>query len=304
MAILGHPADCSRDALLWGGARYGGMGVSKSKQSSRPEDATPTHFTALRDPLAGALAGLLGVPEGTGLPGLSQGNRSMVRSTGGAAGGQNPLAGIPGYQGEFAANMTGNEGALLQQLMGEGGARQGLLNQTLGGQFTNVNSNPFAQGLLDQGLRKIGETYEGVLGRTLPGQFAKAGQMTQPGGSSAFDRAAAIQSRGFSNALSDFATNFSSNVYEGERGRQQEAIQLSQQEVDTTIKNLQSQALPRLIQQYGIDQGVTEFRRQTDQLLSILQILSGVSQGQIASSSKGNSFSFNTQGGAAFNPSS
>jgi hypothetical protein len=191
---------------------------------------TAPQFQGLRSPLTSVLGGLLGLPEDSL---IFQGNKGdQVRATG------NPLAGIPQYQGQFSAPMTGNEGALLQQLMSQGGVRQGLLDQTLGGQFTNVQANPFAQGLLDQGLRKIGETYEQVLGRTLPGQFTKAGQMVQPGGSSAFDRAAALQSRGFANALSDFATNFSSNVYEGERARQQEAITLSQQEVDTTVKNL------------------------------------------------------------------
>ena len=61
-------------------------------------------------------------------------------------------------------------------------------------------------------------------------------------------------------------------MYEGERQRQQQAAQLQQQEVDQTIKVLQAQALPRMIQELGIERGIALFQQRANDLLKYLQL--------------------------------
>jgi hypothetical protein len=67
-----------------------------------------------------------------------------------------------------------------------------------------------------------------------------------------------------------------------ERQLQQQAIPLGQQEVQTTVTNLQAQALPRLIEDLGIERGLAEFQRKTSELLAILQLTGGVTAPAIA----------------------
>lgn len=243
------------------------FGYSKSK--TRPTDYQADAYKDLRKPLAQQLKGFL--------PGQNE----------------DPLGNIPQFQGDLAAPITANEQALNDRLMAEGAGRQALLDSTTAGDFLpgGSKSNPFLAEAISAAQRPTAEAYFDVLDRALPGQFTQAGQRVQPGGSSPFDYAAAIQSRGLANALGDIATNISSQNYEAERSRQQEAIPLGQQEVQTTIANAQQQALPRLIQQYGIDQGLAEFQRRSDQLVQILQLIAGVSAPVVAG--KSDAFSVN-----------
>jgi hypothetical protein len=75
--------------------------------------------------------------------------------------------------------------------------------------------------------------------------------------------------------------------YESERGRQQQAIQFSQQEVDKTISNLQAQALPRLIEDLGVERGIELFKARTQELLAALQSISSLaSLNQVAGQSQ------------------
>ena len=48
--------------------------------------------------------------------------------------------------------------------------------------------------------------------------------------------------------------------------------ELSSAEVNNTVQKLQAAALPRLIEQFGINQGVTEFNRRIDILLQALGV--------------------------------
>lgn len=240
-----------------------------SSSSSTPVDMTPSAIKGLRQPFADALKSLFGTSTGGG------------------------LSGIPGYGAEQAqadatglsAPMSANESALLEQLMGNtqqggmGANAQSYLNDVLTGKYLpgQENSNPYLQSAIEAAQRPTLQALEETLSRVLPGRFTQAGQMTQPQGSSAFDRAAAIATRGTAQSMADIATQLSAANYEGERGRQQEAVGLSQQELDSTIKNLQAQALPRLIQQQGIQNGLETFQTRLSALLSALQTATGSS---------------------------
>lgn len=240
-----------------------------SKSSTTPVDMTPEAIKGLRGPFADALKALFGTGTGGG------------------------LSGVPSYTGaqaqqdatDLSAPLAGNEQALLDQLMqsgqqgGMGANAQNYLNDVLTGKYLpgQDNSNPYLTAAIEAAQRPTLQALEETLGRVLPGRFTQAGQMTQPQGSSAFDRAAAIATRGTAQSMADIATQLSAANYEGERGRQQEAVGLQQQELDSVIKNLQAQALPRLIQQQGIQNGLEAFQTRLSALLSALQAATGAS---------------------------
>lgn len=252
------------------------FGGSSQQATNKPVDLTPAEFTDLRAPLAGSLKGLL------------------------------DSGGGPQYDGPLYSPITGNEQSTLDQLTattGPGTGRSNLLADTIAGKYLpgQDGANPYLQDAIKAAQRTNLEGLTETLTRSLPGRFTAAGQMVQSnaggqGGSSAFDRAAAIATRGVANANADIATNMSANAYESERNRQTQAVQLDQAEVDTTIKNLQAQALPRMIQELGIERGLSLFQQRTAALLDILKTIGSVSsphiaqEGQSTGETQGNAF--------------
>jgi hypothetical protein len=244
-------------------------GSSAEQQStSTPIDMTPEAFKKLREPFSAELIKAL--------------------QTGG-----------PQYDGPLVAGIGDREKTMLDQLMpqtGAGTSRFGYLENVLKGNYLpgGQNENPFLDAAIRAAQRPTLQGLEETLSRSLPGRFTQAGQFTQPQGSSAFDRAAGIATRGAADAIGDIATKMSAGVYESERDRQQQAVPLSRQEVDATISNLQAQALPRLIEDLGIERGLAMFQQQATQLLDILRLLGGVTaptvanKGQSTASSESN----------------
>lgn len=235
---------------------------AKSKSKSDTVDVTVDQYKGLRDAVAGGLLGLFG------------GSGSTT---------SNPFAGPNAVNpNDFVAPIGANEQTLLNRLMNDPltQQRQTLLGQTLSGNFLpgQPGSNPFLQSAIEAAQRPTQQALVQALERSLPGRFTQGGQFIQPQGSSAFDRAAAVATGETARALSDIATNMSFQGYEAERGRQQEAISLSQGEVDTTIKNLQAQALPRLIQDMGVERGLEFFNKRMESLISALGIAGELSQ--------------------------
>lgn len=249
--------------MLFGGSS------TKQQSTSTPVDMTPGEFTALRGPFADTLKALL-------------------------------TSGGPEYTGPMFSPITGTEQNILGDLntqAGTGTARAGYLNNVINGGFLpgQPGSNPFLQAAIEAAQRPTLQGLEETLSRTLPGRFTQAGQFVQPGGSSAFDRAAAIATRGAADAIGDIATKISAGNYEAERGRQQEAVQLSRQEVDASISNLQAQALPRMIQELGIERGLALFQQKTQAVLDLLKTIGGVTSPTVAnkgtSTGEGSSYS-------------
>jgi hypothetical protein len=239
------------------------FGGGKSESQSGPVDMTPDAFKALRGPLADSLMKL-----------LQQG-------------------GTPSYGGPLTSPIGGNEQATLDMLQkntmnpNDRGAGD-LLSSTINGNFLpgGPNGNPFLSAAIQAAQRPTLQGLTDTLSQALPGRFVANGQMIQPnstnnGGSSAFDRAAAIATRGAADAIGNIATNMSYQGYNDERQRQAQAVDqsgsLTTQQVDNTIKNLQAQALPRLIQENGIDRGIQLFQQQTQSLLQLLQTLGAIS---------------------------
>jgi hypothetical protein len=239
------------------------------KESTKPVDVTPPELASLRSPFANTLKTLFGT-----------------------TGSEASLAGVPSYSGPLTAPITPGEETALSTLTTEDplqAQRRSLLTDTLAGKFLPgaEGSNPFLSAAIEAAQRPTLEGLVQTLSRTLPGRFTQAGQFVQPQGSSAFDYAAAQASTGAANALKDIATNISFGGYEAERGRQQGAIPLAQQEVQTMLENLQAQALPRLIQENGIERGLSLFKDRLTAFLQALQLATQAPLQTVASKSKG-----------------
>ena len=228
-----------------------------SKTESKPVDVTPGELKGLRSPFADAISKLFS------MDGTPTYNPNATDGTGA----------VPGAQ------ITSNETDLINQIMGQAQDpnRAELLRKTYAGEFLpgQSGSNPFLQAAIEAAQRPTLQGLEETLGRTLPGRFTQAGHFTNPQGSSAFDRAAAIATRGASQSLADIATNISAGAYEGERNRQDSALKLNAQDIQATTEALKAVALPRLIQQYGIDQGMEQYKVRMQAVLQALQTASG-----------------------------
>ena len=253
----------------------GGGGGSKSK--SKIKDVTPVEFAGLRPEVATALEQLI--------------------ATGGAAFGQQPSAtGAPTPTAPMVAPITATEQDLLRVLQaGASGspAQQAgteLLTQTIQGQFLDPASNPFLQAAIQAQQQRLAENFRLIEAPLLQSRFTRAGQSIQPQGSSAFDTAAAIALRGLTQSQADIATQLTAANFAQERDRQMQAVQqaqaISSDETQRVIQVLQAQALPRLIEQLGIDRGLEEFRRRMEVLLAALGIGAQVTQPSVAGTSQ------------------
>lgn len=292
-------------------------------------------------PAGGAPAAPAGTPAAQ-----SATNQALLSST--ALSGSSPDA-AKNFVNQLGIGTNGQP----QQSLGQFVQGQNAASGT--GAYSADANNPIMQAYIQAAQRQTQQALEESLGRTLPGRFALAGQSTQPGGSSAFDRAAAIATRGAADSLGDIATNISYQNMNAAQQREADAIaaenarrgtadlqtnqltasaQQSQldrslqapqiesqlqkdqanndltnaqagktradtdltnagvtaQETDTMIKNLQAQALPRMIQDLGIERGMDVFNERVNSLLSTLGIAAGVTRpvvGNTSSSSSG-----------------
>lgn len=217
--------------------------------------------------------------------------------------------GLPQYSGPLAAGMTGNEASTLGTLQGQVGQGGGVagtndyLSSVLGGNYLPGQSqaNPFLNAAITGAQRTTMNNLSQTLSRSLPGYFTANGQMISPnnngqGGSSAFDYAGALATQGAANAMGDIASNMSNSAYNTERGAQQQAVGLSQAEVSNTVQNLQAQALPRMIQQLGITNGLQLFQTNLSGMLQLLQTLGGISQPVIGNTQSSSSTGESSKG--------
>ena len=254
---------------------FGGSDATQQSTSS----STQTNYT---DPTLSGLA-----PDLAGLI------RSISSGLNTRTGGADPSTATPTPQ----AGVTAQEQSILDTLgtqIGGGTDRAAYIKQVLSGDYLpgSDKQNPFLAAAITAAQRPTLDNLTQTLTRALPGRFAQAGQQLQAnspgsagGGSSAFDRAAALAFQSAANTSTDIASNIGSAAYNQERQEQTKAAALDQQEVDTTIKGLQASALPRLIQQNGLDQGLAIFQQQTQALLDLLKTIGAVQAPTLAANS-------------------
>lgn len=250
------------------------FGGAESKATSTPINFTDSSLQGLNPILAAAL-----------------------KTTLGSFSGQQTNAGNPGTATPTPqAPVTGQEQDILNSIgssVGGGTARAGYINDVLSGKYlpTGDNSNPFVSAAITAASRPALDALTQTLTRDLPGRFTANGQMIQSntngqGGSSAFDRAAALATQSTSNMLTDIASKIGSDAYTNERNQQTQAASLDQNEVNTAINALSASALPRLIQQNGLDQGLALFQQQTQNLLALLKTIGAVGSPTLANQSE------------------
>jgi hypothetical protein len=338
------------------------MGFSAGKSSSKPVDMTPTAFKDLQQPFANVIGGLIDqyLPGAAG--DMIQGYQGATTAPVGAAE-QAALTQLQQYAGQIGTGGTGTgaggsgitpaQQQLLDSTMQSGSTPQatadfvgglgleaqaqpsladfvsGVGGASQTGAYSGDPNNPLMTAYIQAAQRQTQQALEETLGRTLPGRFAAAGQQTQPGGSSAFDRAAAIATRGTADALGDIATNISYQSLQGAQAREAAALeaelarrgqtglqtqqltatakqnqldralgaseqqtqaqvaqsQVTSQDVDTMIKNLQAQALPRMVEDLGVERSMEVFNNKINSLLSTLGIAAGTTRPVVATQS-------------------
>lgn len=244
------------------GDLFGGS-ESTPGQPGQVVDVTPSQFTALRGPVADALRGL-------------------ITSGGGPAAPQPNVAPITGLEEQLVGATTQQAlNPFLQQA-------QAVLGETLGGQFLSPESNPFLRESIGEATRPLIETFERVTDPSLRAAFTRAGQRIQPGASSPFDVARNQAVQDLLREVGGVSTSLTAQNFARERGLQLGAVdqagQLGQAQIQQLIQGLQAAALPRLIEDLGVQRGLQEFQNRINTLLQSLGIAGDLSspRGQTA----------------------
>ena len=286
----------------------GGGGDIPPTSKLRNLDITPDVFKNLRGQIAGLISGatsgtsplnLGGVPNYTGsytAPATGQ-ETSLLNQLFGRAGADIPQASLDQILSQFTAGATP-----LQQ------AGQEDILKTLGGSYLNPSSNPYLSATIESAIAPLRSEWENTILPNLKLGFTKAGQTITGFGSSPFDRAASLASNEYMRNIADIGTKIAGQNYQSERDRMLQALGLGQQatgqeigaqtsnisgrlaqqgqnlaeranQTQELVTTLQSVALPRLIEQYGLDQGVTEFRNRLNVLMQLLNQQAGLSVG-------------------------
>ncbi|GAF97611.1 unnamed protein product, partial [marine sediment metagenome] len=139
----------------------------------------------------------------------------------------------------------------------------------------NSPFNPFLQEAIQAATRPVLDRFNEV---TLPGvvsQFKRAGQTVrsspnQPG-SSQFLNQVRLADKDLATTVGDIASRISFENFNQERTRQEAGVRTAEdintQDITNSIQGLQASALPRLIDDLGIQRGTAEFNRRISTLL-------------------------------------
>lgn len=262
------------------------------------QDVTPQAFADLQGLVGGQLGNIL--------------SQSGIRANRPVTAGLRPeeqrlLGGIQGMATTASPQLDAARDQLLRQIQGGGtsplmqqGTNAGALMQDiLSGRTMDPASNPALQASIEAAQRPIMEQFgDDLMG--LRSQFTRAGQFVQPESSSPFDVADARLRSGVAGALGDVSTDLVAQNMQQERARQLQALGLTEQAFQTgedrqlqatraapafdlsqlegVMSALEAQALPRLIEQRGLDRGMEEFNNQMSRFLNALNIAGQVSQ--------------------------
>ena len=253
------------------------MGAGSSKQKGQGFDLTPGEFQDLRGPLRDFFLGQL--------PGLADAfSFTDVRDQeGGLDRLRTPLSGE-----EFL-----NIDRLQQQAEGlspNEQAAEDLLGRRLRGEFFDPAENDALRDVIRFTTANINDTFnaQDLQQRSL---FARAGHRLDA--SSPFATAQAISNVGRVDAIGENTANLLFGNLQSERQRQTEAIE--QQRANSlgifqrSQAALEASALPRLIDDEGIDRGLAEFQSRLAAISNVLNTASGLAAPTSSQSSSGSS---------------
>ncbi len=267
-------------------------GSSKSKGSnssfSNSFDLIPAEFAALRPQFADFFQSAL--PQ---LQTLLQGF-------------QNP-ADQPGGLDRFRTALTSGEFQGIDQLRNQAEGlseneqlSQELIGQRLRGDFLDPNKNEALRDLIGFTTKNINQQFndQDLERRSL---FARAGQSLPQ--SSPFAVAQATGNQGRLDAIGESTAQAIFGTIEAERGRQTNAIEQARANsrgiFERSQASLQAQALPRLVDDLGIERGLQEFQSRLAALTQALGFGTGLVSPTVGvnAGSEGKTSSISKQGG-------
>lgn len=231
---------------------------------AKQEDVTPGEFKGIRAPVAGGIEGI-------------------ISSQGG-----------PAFQGPFTADIGQAEQAALEGVQGFSGNNalqqqsDVFLGDQLSGRALSPESNPFLQQTIEAATRPLFRAFDDreLQERAL---FGRAGQKLQE--SSPFAQARSRATEGLLSAVGDVSGRIAGENFQRGLDRQQQAVNQVQATQTARFQQargvLEASALPRLIEQFGIDQGRAEFERRMQMFLQALQLGGQISSPTLATTQVG-----------------
>lgn len=263
------------------------------------QDITPDAFRNLQGMVGGQLNEILGQS------GIAS-NRPVVAGLRPQE--QQLLGGVQQIATQASPQLEAARAQMLRQLQGgsstvnnAGTPAGSLMSDILSGRTMDPASNPALQASIEAAQRPLIDQFGDDLIATRS-QFTRGGQFVQPQSSSPFDVADARLRTGLAGAMGDISTNLVAENLNQERARQMQALGLTDQseargearaldaarsapafdlaQLEGVMSALEAQALPRLIQQRGLDRGSEEFNNQMQRFLTALNIGGQVSQSQ------------------------
>lgn len=166
------------------------------------------------------------------------------------------------------------------------------------GQFIGPrSSSPFdvADARLQTGLANaMGDTASRIafenFARERQNQLDATAQAEQIAGADLLRQVQGQQVLGLPRELADLELQRQSGAFEADQARRTEAAtalpQIERQQVESIMENLQAQALPRLIEELGIQRGLAAFSDQQQSLLALLQLAGQVSSPTVANETR------------------
>lgn len=286
------------------------MGVSSgssqqsgfSQYQSNPVNLQSPYYTGLSPFVAGGLQNIatgLGTPSGsTGMPGTEGYGFINPFTVNGQASNSssNPLvAALSGAEGldlgRLSSLITGGTPGQGNDLLA---STSPVLAQMLGPNYArDLATSPQTQGAIQGAINPLETSFKNTTIPGLQSKFVAAGQNPNaPTGSSAFDRAA---NEAQSNLLAQegaISSGITNSAYQTglqqQSGAVNQAASVGTQEINNVLSDMQAQALPRLVQQYGINAGLQLYQSQVQSMLQSLGLSGQVSQPAIAYQSSGN----------------
>lgn len=201
---------------------------------------------------------------------------------------------MPQYGEDFTSPMlpaeAGNLGNLGQMASGQSleipSERQ--LSDTLAGKYLDIESNPWLRGTYDAAARSVlDSSNEAFMGQ----RSAFTGQQQRPTSSSPMAAAESRLSRDRDITLANLSSQIFSPAYQNERQIQAQAAKTARDfmsfQFDKVVQNQKEQALPRLIEQYGLDKGTEMFNTRMQAFIAILSTAAGLTDYKSGSESSG-----------------
>lgn len=258
-------------------------------------------MNALREALA-RMGGTVGAQSPTGVAPITSNEQQLLDMIMGSVTGQ-AQAGTPGTTAmDTLSKLATMNGSLSPLASGRAGAEgMALIENILSGRTMDPASNPNLEASIRTAQRPLLQQFEDELAG-LTSAATRYGQYTGGNASSPFEAARMRLQGDLAGALGDVSTRLVAENFSAERQRQLELLGLqsgafesganraltaataipgvARGQLETLMTALEAQALPRMVEQLGIEQGTAEFNRQQQQFMQLLGLaLSGSSGG-------------------------